>query len=143
MIGTLLKDRYRIDAKLGEGGMGIVYKAHDRLLDRPVAIKTLTPGLLLGAEGARRFLREAQSAARLNHSNIVSTYDAVEDGGSFAIVMELVDGKTLRELLPVPLDRLVEIAVQILQGLEYAHAQGIVHRDIKPENIVITADLAC
>ncbi len=140
MIGTLLKDRYRIDARLGEGGMGVVYRAHDRLLDRPVAIKTLAPGLFLGEEGARRFLREAQSAARLNHPHIVSTYDAVEDGGSFAIVMELVEGKTLRELLPIPLDRLIQIAIQILQGLEYAHAQGIVHRDIKPENIVITAD---
>jgi tetratricopeptide (TPR) repeat protein len=140
MIGTLLKDRYRIDAKLGEGGMGIVYKAHDRLLDRPVAIKTLTPALLFGEEGARRFLREAQSAARLSHPHIVSTYDAVEDRGSFAIVMELVEGKTLRELLPISLDRLIEIALQILQGLDYAHAQGIVHRDIKPENIVIAAD---
>jgi serine/threonine-protein kinase len=105
MIGTLLKDRYRIDAKLGEGGMGVVYKAHDRLLDRPVAIKTLTPALLLVEERARRFLREAQSAARLNHPHIVSTYDALEDRGSFAIVMELVEGKTLRESLPISLDR--------------------------------------
>jgi tetratricopeptide (TPR) repeat protein len=139
MIGTLLASRYRLDAKLGEGGMGVVFKAHDNLLDRPVAIKTLTPALF-GEEGARRLVREAQSAARLNHPNVVSIYDAVEEGGQFAIVMELVEGQTLRELLPVPVRRLVEITVQVLQGLEYAHAQGIVHRDIKPENIVVTAE---
>jgi tetratricopeptide (TPR) repeat protein len=139
VIGTLLRDRYRLDAKLGEGGMGIVYRAHDNLLDRPVAVKTLTPALF-GEEGARRLVREAQSAARLNHPNVVSIYDAVEEGGQFAIVMELVEGQTLRELLPVPIGRLVEITIQVLEGLEYAHTQGIVHRDIKPENIVVTAD---
>ncbi len=139
MIGTVFGNRYRVDAKLGEGGMGVVYKAHDSLLQRSVAIKTLTPALL-GADGVRRFLREAQSSASLNHPHIVSIFDVVEEGGSFAIVMELVEGKTLRELLPLPIDRLIEITTQILQGLEYAHAQGIVHRDIKPENIVIAAD---
>ncbi len=139
MIGTVFGNRYRVDAKLGEGGMGVVYKAHDSLLQRSVAIKTLTPALL-GADGVRRFLREAQSSASLNHPHIVSIFDVVEEAGSFAIVMELVEGKTLRELLPLSIDRLIEITTQILQGLEYAHAQGIVHRDIKPENIVIAAD---
>lgn len=137
--GTLLANRYRIEGILGEGGMGVVYRAHDSLLQRPVAIKTLTPGLL-GDEGTRRFLREAQSVARLNHPHIVSIYDAVDAGGTFAIVMELVEGKTLRELLPVPMTRLLEITGQVLDALEYAHAQGIVHRDIKPENIVIASD---
>ena len=139
MIGTLLRNRYRIDAKLGEGGMGVVYRAHDSLLQRPVAIKTLSPALF-GEEGARRLIREAQSAAKLNHSHIVSIFDAVEEGGQFAIVMELVEGQTLRELLPVPVSRLVEITLQVLEGLEYAHAQGVVHRDIKPENIIVTKD---
>lgn len=139
MIGTLVNNRYRVDAKLGEGGMGTVYRAQDTLLQRPVAIKTVTPGFF-GDEGARRFLREAQSVARLNHPSIVSIYDAVEDGGTFSIVMELVEGQTLRDLLPVPVDRLVAISRQVLDALEYAHAQGIVHRDIKPENILITAD---
>jgi len=139
VIGTLLGNRYRIDAKLGEGGMGVVYRAHDSLLQRPVAIKTLTPGLF-GEEGTRRILREAQSAAKLQHPHIVSIFDAVEEGGQFAIVMELVEGQTLRELLPVPVGRLVDYAIQILGGLEYAHAQGIVHRDIKPENIIVTKD---
>jgi len=139
VIGTLLRNRYRIDAKLGEGGMGVVYRAHDSLLQRPVAIKTLTPGLF-GEEGTRRILREAQSAAKLQHPHIVAIFDAVEEGGQFAIVMELVEGQTLRELLPVPIPRLIEVALQVLEGLEYAHAQGIVHRDIKPENILVTPD---
>jgi tetratricopeptide (TPR) repeat protein len=137
--GTVLSQRYRIDSQLGEGGMGVVYGAHDTLLQRPVAIKTLSPAFL-GPDGARRFLREAQAVARLNHPHIVSIYDAVEEGGTFAIVMERVEGKTLRETLPVPIDRLVEITRQILQALEFAHGQGIVHRDIKPENIIITTD---
>ncbi|MGH2348492.1 MAG: protein kinase domain-containing protein, partial [bacterium] len=139
MIGTLLAQRYRIDSQLGEGGMGVVYGAHDTLLQRPVAIKTLSPAFL-GPDGARRFLREAQAVARLNHPHIVSIFDAVEEGGTFAIVMERVEGKTLRDTMPVPIDRLLEITRQILQALEFAHAQGIVHRDIKPENILITAD---
>src|SRR3989304_4218817 len=139
VIGTLLHNRYRIDAKLGEGGMGVVYRAHDSLLQRPVAIKTLSPALF-GEEGARRLIREAQSAAKLNHPHIVSIFDAVEEGGQFAIVMELVEGQTLRELLPMPVPRLIEMAIQVLQGLEYAHAQGIVHRDIKPENVIITKE---
>jgi len=119
MLGTLLRNRYRIDAKLGEGGMGVVYRAHDSLLQRPVAIKTLSPALF-GAEGARRLIREAQSAAKLQHPHIVSIFDAVEEGGQFAIVMELVEGQTLRELLPVPIPRLMDIALQVLEGLEYA-----------------------
>jgi tetratricopeptide (TPR) repeat protein len=137
--GTVLSQRYRIDSQLGEGGMGVVYGAHDTLLQRPVAIKTLSP-TFLGPDGARRFLREAQAVARLNHPHIVSIYDAVEEGGTFAIVMERVEGKTLRETMPVPVDRLIEITRQILQALEFAHGQGIVHRDIKPENIIITID---
>jgi len=139
LIGTLLKNRYRVDAKLGEGGMGVVYKAHDSLLQRTVAIKTLSP-VLLGEEGLRRFLREAQSSAQLNHPHIVSIFDVVEEAGSFALVMELVEGKTLRDLLPISIGRLVEISTQVLQGLDYAHSQGIVHRDIKPENIIVAPD---
>jgi tetratricopeptide (TPR) repeat protein len=138
VIGTLLRNRYRIDAQLGEGGMGVVYRAHDSLLQREVAIKTLSPAMF-GTEGARRFVREAQAVAKLNHPHIVSIFDAVEESGQLAIVMELVEGQTLRELLPVPVGRLVEIALQVLEGLEYAHGQGVVHRDIKPENIIVTA----
>lgn len=137
--GTLLAQRYRIEAKLGEGGMGVVYRAHDTLLDRPVAIKALSPHLL-GAEGLKRLLREAQSAARLTHPNIVAVYDVIEDDSTRLIVMEYVAGQTLRDRIPLPWPQAVEIAAQVCRALQYAHANGIVHRDIKPENIVITPD---
>jgi serine/threonine protein kinase len=101
VIGTLLSNRYRIDATLGEGGMGVVYNAHDTLLQRPVAIKTLAPSFI-GPDGTRRFLREAQAVARLHHPHIVSIFDAIEDGGTLAIVMELVEGKTLEKSFPCP-----------------------------------------
>jgi len=139
MIGTLLHQRYKIEVVLGEGGMGVVYRAQDTLLRRPVAIKTLAPGLF-GDEGVRRILREAQSVARLHHPQIVSIFDVVEETGSYAIVMEFVEGQMLRQLIPVPTDRLLEITRRILEALEYAHGQGVVHRDIKPENIIIARD---
>jgi predicted Ser/Thr protein kinase len=137
MLGTLLKDRYRIDAKLGEGGMGVVYKAHDTLLNRAVAIKSLTPALV-GDEGLRRLLREAQSAAQLGHPNIVAVHDVIDDGDARLIVMEYVDGKSLAELIPLEVPRAIDLAVQVCRALEYAHSRGIVHRDIKPENIMVT-----
>ena len=139
MIGTLLKDRYRVDEKLGEGGMGVVYRAHDTLLDRPVAIKTLSPHLL-GEEGLKRLLREAQSAAKLTHPNIVAVYDVIEDRDARVIVMEYVAGRTLREVIPLPWREAVEVVTQVCRALDYAHTQGVVHRDIKPENVVITPD---
>ncbi len=137
--GTLVGQRYRIDEKLGEGGMGIVYKAHDTLLDRPVAIKALSPHLF-GDEGLKRLLREAQSAAKLTHANIVAIYDVIEDDDIRLIVMEYVEGRTLRDRIPLPWQEAVEIASQVCRALQYAHARGVVHRDIKPENIVITDD---
>src|SRR3989337_2886758 len=139
MLGTMLKDRYRIEAKLGEGGMGVVYKAHDTLLDRPVAIKTLSPHLL-SEEGLKRLLREAQSAAKLTHPNIVAIYDVIEDRDARVIVMEYVAGRTLREVIPLPWREAVEVVNQVCRALAYAHAQGVVHRDIKPENIIITSN---
>ena len=137
--GTLLAQRYRIEEKLGEGGMGVVYKAHDTLLERLVAIKALSSHLL-GGEGLKRLLREAQSAAKLTHPNIVAIHDVIEEGETRLIVMEYVAGRTLRELIPLPWVQAVEIAGQVCQALEYAHSQGVVHRDIKPENIVLTPD---
>jgi tetratricopeptide (TPR) repeat protein len=138
MIGTLLAQRYRIDAVLGEGGMGVVYRAHDTVLDRLVAIKTLSPHLL-GEEGLRRLLREAQAAAKLTHPHIVAVYDVLEDAGAPAIVMEYVEGKTLRELTPIPLDRLTGITDELLDALSFAHGRGIIHRDVKPENVLVNA----
>ena len=139
MIGTLLHDRYKIESVLGEGGMGVVYRAQDTLLQRPVAIKTLAP-TRFGDEGARRILREAQSVAGLHHPRIVSIFDVVSETGSYAIVMEYVEGQTLRELIPVPIPQLLEITDRILEALEYAHGRGVIHRDIKPENIIIGRD---
>ena len=138
-VGSLLAQRYRIEAKLGEGGMGVVYRAHDTLLDRPVAIKTLSPHLL-GNEGLKRLLREAQSAAKLTHPNIVAVHDVIEDDSTRLIVMEYVAGQTLRDRIPLSWPQAVEIAGQVCRALQYAHTSGIVHRDIKPENIVITPD---
>lgn len=139
VIGTLLNNRYHIDAQLGEGGMGVVYKAHDTLLDRPVAIKSLSPHLL-SQDGLKRFLREAQSAAQLTHPNIVAIYDVVDEGEARLIVMEYVEGQTLGSLIPLPWQRAVDVAIDVCRALAFAHSRGIVHRDIKPENILVAPD---
>ena len=144
MIGATLHNRYRIDAELGRGGMGVVYRAHDLLLDRDVAVKVLSEAGL-GTEGRARLLNEARAAARLDHPNIVSVYDAGETdlaaaGGAGAapfIVMQLVTGKSLREIGPLSFPQVVEVLRQLCEALDHAHTQGIVHRDIKPENIVV------
>jgi len=144
VIGATLHNRYRIDAELGRGGMGVVYRAHDLLLDRDVAVKVLSEAGL-GTEGRARLLNEARAAARLDHPNIVSVYDAGETdlaaaGGAGAapfIVMQLVTGKSLREIGPLSFPQVVEVLRQLCEALDHAHTQGIVHRDIKPENIVV------
>jgi len=137
MIGLTLLNRYQIEDELGKGGMGIVYKAHDTLLKRAVAIKFLnTAGV--GTEGKARLLQEARAAARLNHPNIVSVYDAGEADGSPFIVMELVNGDTLRKTEKPALSDALIMARQICLALEHAHENGIIHRDLKLENIVIT-----
>jgi tetratricopeptide (TPR) repeat protein len=142
MIGAVLNDRYRLDAELGRGGRGVVYQARDLLLDRDVAAKVLTAGLL-GTEGRVRLLREARSAAQLNHPNIVSVYDAgeatvpgVEDPVPF-IIMERVAGPSLHECSPDTLEETLRLAAEICAALEHAHGHGIVHRDLKPENVLL------
>src|SRR5512137_766120 len=142
MIGAVLNGRYRLDAALGRGGMGVVYRARDLLLDRDVAVKVLSAGLL-GTEGRARLLGEARSAAQLNHPNIVSIYDAgeatvpgVDDPVPF-IVMELVAGPSLHQRRPDSLEETLRLAGQICAALEHAHAHGIVHRDLKPENVLL------
>jgi pimeloyl-ACP methyl ester carboxylesterase/predicted Ser/Thr protein kinase len=139
MIGTLLSNRYRIDAPLGEGGMGIVYRAYDTLLDRAVAIKSLSSHYTT-PEGLKRLLREAQAAAKLTHPGIVATYDVLEDGDGRFIVMELVEGKTLRELIPLPWREANDVMRGVFEAIGFAHERGIIHRDLKPENIIVTAD---
>jgi tRNA A-37 threonylcarbamoyl transferase component Bud32 len=119
--------------------MGAVYRARDNVLDRPVAVKTLATDAL-GNEARRQLLAEARAAARLNHPNIVSLYDAGESEGEAYIVMELVDGRSLHEQPPTTLEGIYGVGRQICQALAHAHAAGIVHRDLKPENVVVTGD---
>jgi predicted ATPase len=139
VIGTTLQNRYRLDAELGHGGMGVVYRAHDTLLNRTVAVKVLSDGSVESGAHAR-LLREARAAAQLNHPNIVSVYDAGETERAPFIVMELVEGQSLYERPPRTLAETLAIARQICAALEHAHAHGIIHRDLKPENVILTPD---
>jgi serine/threonine-protein kinase len=139
MIGTMIS-HYRILEKLGEGGMGVVYKAEDTKLDRPVALKFLPPHLKASEQDKARFMQEAKAAAALNHPNVCSVIDIQDHDGQMFIVMEYVDGQTLREHRPVSLNQSLEIGIQIAGGLAAAHDKGIVHRDIKPENIMVRRD---
>src|SRR5882757_1513311 len=125
---------YRITSKLGEGGMGAVYRATDTKLNRDVAIKVLPPAFAEDTARMQRFEREAQVLASLNHPNIAAIYGIEQS----AIVMELVEGDDLKG--PVPVDTAIAYARQIASGLEAAHEKGIVHRDLKPANIRITPD---
>jgi tetratricopeptide (TPR) repeat protein/predicted Ser/Thr protein kinase len=138
-LGQELNERYRLDAELGRGGMSTVYRAHDMLLDRDVAVKVLS-GAAMSGERRARLLVEAKAAARLNHANIVAVYDAGEAGGSPFIVMEWVSGQSLHEHRPKDLAEILSIAQQVCAALDHAHSHGIVHRDLKPENILIAAD---
>src|SRR4029079_1391668 len=142
MIGTQLGP-YEITAKLGEGGMGEVYRATDSKLRREVAIKVLPAAFTEDKERLARFEREAQLLAQLHHPNIASVFGLEDANGVRALVMELVDGDDLSVLLargPVPLDDALAIARQIAEALEAAHEQGIVHRDLKPANVKVRAD---
>jgi len=143
VVDRVLSERYRIVRHLARGGMAEVYLAHDQLLDRQVAVKVLFPELAHDANFVERFRREARAAAGLNHHNIVSVYDFGEDGGSYFIVMEYVDGETLRDVIrtegPLELSRVAEIGAEVAAALAIAHANGIVHRDVKPGNVLISS----
>jgi ABC-type oligopeptide transport system substrate-binding subunit len=139
LIDTLLGNRYHVTAEIGRGGMSVVYRAVDTVLDREVAIKVLKKAVL-GTEGRTRLLSEAKAIAKLNHPNIVSVYDAGETNGSPYIVMELVEGLTLSQLPPESLDGIITTAQQICAALAHAHSKGIIHRDLKPANILLAPD---
>jgi Tol biopolymer transport system component/predicted Ser/Thr protein kinase len=142
MTGRILS-HYRIGEKLGEGGMGVVYKATDSRLDRTVALKILPANKVTDDERKRRFILEAKSASALNHPNIVTIHDIDQAEGTSFIAMEFVDGKTLDQLIPrtgMRLRDILKYAIQISAALARAHAAGIIHRDVKPGNIMITAD---
>jgi tetratricopeptide (TPR) repeat protein len=141
---TTRPGRYRVLGELGRGGMGIVYKAHDSVLDRTVAFKVLPDALRDNPQALGNFLREAKSAAKLNHPNIVTVFDAGEQDGRFYIAMEYVDGTTLKEILKrrgqVSANGVVHVGLQLCEALSYAHAQKVVHRDMKTANAMWTRD---
>jgi eukaryotic-like serine/threonine-protein kinase len=141
---VIFNGRYELHRRLGRGGMAEVYLARDQMLDRPVAVKVLFPALATDAGFVERFRREAQSAANLQHANIVSVFDWGEANGTYFIVMEYVEGHTLAEILRddgrVHPDRAAEITADIAAALGFAHRNGVVHRDVKPGNVLVTAD---
>ncbi|GGN95970.1 Stk1 family PASTA domain-containing Ser/Thr kinase [Saccharibacillus kuerlensis] len=141
MIGQVFSGRYEIQERVGGGGMALVYKALDLLLNRFVAVKVLRQQFMHDEEFIRRFRREAQSAASLSHPNIVSIYDVGQEGEVQYIVMEYIEGQDLDEVIkeraPLPTDEAVRIASQICDALDHAHSNQIIHRDIKPHNILI------
>lgn len=143
--GSLLAERYEIITKVGNGGMATVYKAKDTLLNRLVAVKILRDEFTTDQEFIKRFEAEAQAAASITHPNIVSVYDVGNQDNLYYIVMELIQGKTLKEIIleeggPLPWKWSVNIAIQIASALEVAHKNNVIHRDIKPHNIIITED---
>jgi serine/threonine protein kinase/tetratricopeptide (TPR) repeat protein len=139
MIGQTIS-HYRIVEKLGEGGMGVVYKAEDLRLGRTVALKFLAPHLVSDPEGRQRFLREARAAAALDHPNICTVHEIDESEGRMFLAMAFVEGRGVKNKIlerPLKLDEALDIATQTAQGLQAAHAKGVVHRDIKPANLMI------
>ncbi len=143
LVGHLLDQRYRVEAKIARGGMATVYQATDLRLDRRVALKVMPHALADDDEFAQRFVREARAAARLTHPNVVAVYDQGEDNGVLFLTMEYVEGRhTLRDVIrdqaPLPPIRALAILEEILRALSAAHESGIIHRDIKPENVLIS-----
>ena len=139
MIGSTIS-HYKVVAKLGEGGMGVVYKAEDTTLERTVALKFLAQHLLDDEEAKERFLREAKAAAALDHPNICTVYEIAEVDGKTFISMAFLKGETLEDRIakgPLSLKDALDIARQASEGLQAAHGEGIFHRDIKPANIQI------
>jgi eukaryotic-like serine/threonine-protein kinase len=137
---------YEIQEKLGEGAMGVVYRAHDSQLRRTVALKVLPPYYAADSNRRQRLLREARVASALNHPNIVGIHEVGSDSGADFIAMEFIAGHTLKEVIPangLPLREVMDYAVQIARGLARAHDSGVVHRDVKPGNIMVTLDGHC
>src|SRR3954466_15714995 len=144
MIGTVLSGRYRLEAKLGSGGMSTVYLARDETLDRSVAIKVMHREMSEQADQLQRFRQEARAVAKLSHPNVVGVIDAGEDGGYPYIVLEYVEGETLKQRInrlgALDVQEALAYAIEIARGLTVAHARQMVHRDIKPQNVLIDSE---
>ncbi|MDQ1511116.1 MAG: eukaryotic-like serine/threonine-protein kinase [Actinomycetota bacterium] len=142
LVGQVFSNRYEIDREIARGGMAEVYLARDQSLNRPVALKALFPEFAREPSFVERFRREAQAAANLNHPNIVAIYDWGQESGTYFIVMEYVEGRSLRELIhsegPLEPGRAADIAAEIASALAFAHRSGVVHRDVKPGNVLLT-----
>ncbi|HEX5614231.1 MAG TPA: Stk1 family PASTA domain-containing Ser/Thr kinase [Acidimicrobiia bacterium] len=142
LVGRVFTNRYEIQREIAQGGMAEVYLAHDRLLDRPVALKALFPEFARDPSFVERFRREAQAAGNLNHPNIVAIYDWGQESGTYFLVMEYVEGRALRDLIraegPLEAGASADIAAEIAAALASAHRGGLVHRDVKPGNVLLT-----
>jgi len=140
--GAIFANKYRIDGEVGRGGMGVVFRAEDIRLKRPVALKFLPRALCQSPEAKERFIREAQAAAALDHPNICAVYEVEEQDGQTYIAMSYIDGESLKGRIargPLPSKEVLDIAAQVAEGLKEAHSKGVVHRDIKPANVMITS----
>ncbi len=142
--GAVFNGRYRLLDKLGEGGMAEVWRARDTALGRIVALKVLRPQYSGNPDFLARFRREAQAAANLAHPNIVNVFDIGEAGGRHYIVMEYVDGQSLKDLIrseaPLSVSRTLDIATQVADAVAHAHQASLIHRDVKPQNILVASD---
>src|SRR5215471_8194218 len=144
MAGDVVAGRYELEQLVGSGGMSSVFRAHDRVLERTVALKVLHERLTAHSEVVDRFSREAKLVAGLSHHNIVAVIDRGDDGGSPFIVFEYIAGENLKQLLgrdgPLPVERVLELGIEIARALAFAHEKGFVHRDVKPQNVLLNGN---
>src|SRR3954449_7188798 len=144
VVGDLVADRYELEELVGTGGMSSVFRAHDRLLDRKVALKVLHEQYMADEDYVERFRREARAVAALSHPNIVTVIDRGEHDGRQFIVFEYVAGENLKQLIgrrgPAPVTTALELGIQVARALSFAHQSGLVHRDVKPQNVLLNGD---